>query len=94
MAFKVQKTNYENTFDLRLEHADIVDMMNDPQVLIASGNVSSTQPFQILILKPNGSEVIFSREMVSTDTLIIRFKNIATFETTGELGDIDMLPNT
>ena len=91
MAFKVQKDNIVATFDLRLSHQDLVDMMNDPQVAIDNGNVSINQNFDIVLLSPNGKETMVQRTMEPSDTLVIRFKKITNTETSDELGGVDVL---
>jgi hypothetical protein len=92
MAFKVQKDNTVATFDLRLAHSDLVDMMNDPQVSIDNGNVSATQNFEIVLISPNGKETIAQKVMEPTDKLVIRFKKVITTEVSDDLGTIDVLP--
>lgn len=94
MAFKVQKDNTVATFDLRLAHSDLVDMMNDPQVAIDNGNVSANQQFEIVLISPNGKETIAQKTMEPTDTLVIRFKKVTISEVSDDLGDIDVMPLT
>lgn len=91
MAYRVQVDRVDNTFDLRFEHADIVDMMNDPDVLIDDGNVSSFQPFDIVLLRANGTEIVL-KEMTQTDTIVFRFKKvtITTIEG-GGYSDVDVI---
>jgi|694.fasta_scaffold55069_4 hypothetical protein len=90
MASKVQNTRTQNTYELRLHHADIRDMMNDPDVLIYDGNVSATQPFDVVIKRANGQELIL-RQMNSTDTLILRFKKVTITGATDTFTDIDVI---
>lgn len=92
MAFKVQKDNTIATFDLRLSHADLVDMMNDPQVSIDNGNVAATQTFEIVLISPNGKETVAQKTMEQADTLVIRFRKVTISEVSDDLGVIDVLP--
>lgn len=90
MASKVQVNRTENTYELRLEHADIRDMMNDPDVLIYDGNVAETQGFSVVLKRSNGQELIL-KEMKSTDTLILRFKKVIITTETDPFTDIDVI---
>lgn len=79
-------------FEFALSHADIVAMMNDAQVQLQSGHVSSTQTFQIAIRKQNDSEIVLSlREMQPTDKLVFRFKQILDTSTDTEYASIDIV---
>lgn len=90
MASKVEINRTENTYELRLEHTDIRDMMNDPNVLIYDGNVSATQPFDIVLKKAGGQELIL-KQMNSTDTLILRFKKVNITTESDAFTDIDVI---
>ena len=94
MAIKVKNDNLVSTYDLRLPHLDIVDMMNDPHVLIEGGNVANNQVFEIIVRKSNGTEVSFNKTVDPTDTLIIRYKKVIITEVANNLGDVDVLPVT
>ena len=94
MAIKVKNDNLVSTYDLRLPHPDIVDMMNDPHVLIEGGNVANNQVFEIIVRKSNGTEVSFNKTVNPTDTLIIRYKKVIITEVANNLGDVDVLPGT
>lgn len=90
MASKVQVNRTENTYELRLEHADIRDMMNDPDVLIYAGNVSENQGFSVVLRRASGQELIL-KEMKSTDTLILRFKKVIITTESDPFTDIDVI---
>jgi hypothetical protein len=89
MAHKTDTIRTEETFDLVLRHPDIVDMMNDPQVLIDDGNVQPTQEFQLVLRKQNGGEIIL-KDMTPNDKLIIRFKKITVTSANTNFIDIDV----
>jgi hypothetical protein len=93
MASKVQVNRTENTYELRLQHADIRDMMNDPNVLIENGDVSETQEFTIVLMRSSGQELIL-KTMGPTDTLILRFKKITITTETDPFDDIDVINTT
>lgn len=73
MANKNNQIITNNQYEFDMSHHDIVNMMNDPQVLIEGGNVSEDQIFQIILKKSNGTEILL-KTMAQTDTLIFRFK--------------------
>lgn len=93
MASKVEVNRTENTYDLRLEHADVRAMMNDPNVLIQNGTVSATQAFTLILRKSNGQETII-KDMTSTDTLIFRFKDVTISTVEDPFDSIDVINNS
>lgn len=89
MASTNERTRTEKKFEFNIEHADLVDMMNDPEVLLNGGNVSEDQTFTLFLRKSNGSEIIL-KDMGPTDTLVVKF-NVVTVENEGDtLGGIDV----
>lgn len=89
MAGKTTTTRQEKTFDLVLDHADLVDMMNDPEVLLDGGTVSEDQSFQLVLRKSSGAESIL-KDMSATDTLVVRFKKVTITTVTGDLDGVDV----
>lgn len=89
MANKKERTKTEERFEFELDHADVVGMMNDPDVLIDDGDVASDQVFQVILKKSNGGEIIL-KDMTSTDTLVFRFTKITIVDNTTEFGGIDI----
>ncbi len=90
MASKSEKSRLEETFDFVLSHADIVGMMNDSDVLIDGGTVGSLQEFQLLLKKLNGSETVL-KDMVATDSIVIRFKKVTLTTNEDTFEDIDVI---
>lgn len=80
----------EQTFDLALTHADLVDLMNDPQALVYDGNVEDDQEFEIVLRKSSGAEVIL-KTMGENDTLVIRFRKVTITQVDAEFNDIDII---
>jgi len=76
-------------FELQLTHADIIDMMNDPDVLLDDGNVSSTQELEIVSRRLNGAETVFAK-FGPNDTLVLRFRRCTIGETVVPLNDVDV----
>lgn len=89
MAYKREKSKLEEIFDLALTHEDLVDMMNDPQVMIDGGEVSENQTFQIVLRKSSGTETIL-KEMSPTDTLVVRFTKVTISSDDTEFNDVDI----
>lgn len=89
MVSKVENTRQEETFDFVLDHADIVDMMNDPQVLLDDGTVDDAQTFEVLLRKSNGAEVKL-KDMEETDALIFRFKKVTIDNQETDLNGVDV----
>jgi hypothetical protein len=89
MANKTTNTRTEERFDFTIDHADVVSMMNDTEVLIDDGNVTDDQAFQIVFKKANGTEVIL-KEMTATDTLVFRFTKVTVVDDSTDLGGIDI----
>ena len=77
------------TFELQLSHADIIDMMNDPQVLLDGGSVSASQILEIVSRRLNGSEVVLSK-FDTTDTLVMRFSRCTTVDDVTPFIDVDI----
>lgn len=90
MVSKKENLKTDQTFDMIFTHADLVDMMNDPELFIDEGNVADDQLFSIVVRKENGSEIIL-KEMLLTDKLIVRFTKVTTATTTSTNRDIDIL---
>jgi hypothetical protein len=90
MVSKKENAVTDKTFDLIFTHADLVDMMNDPQLLVDEGNVADDQLFSIVVRKENGSEVIL-KEMLLTDKLIVRFSKKTTATNSSTNREIDVL---
>lgn len=90
MASKVEVNRTEDTYELQLQHADIRDMMNDPNVLIYNGNVSANQVFSIVLKKSGGQELIL-KDMKPNETLILRFKKVTITSETDPFTDIDVI---
>ena len=90
MASKVEVNRTEDTYELQLQHADIRDMMNDPNVLIYNGNVSANQVFSI-VLKKSGGQVLILKYMKPNETLILRFKKVTITSETDPFTDIDVI---
>lgn len=90
MASKVEVNRIEDTYELQLQHADIRDMMNDPNVLIYNGNVSANQVFSIVLKKSGGQELIL-KDMKPNETLILRFKKVTITSETDPFTDIDVI---
>lgn len=60
--------------ELTLAHADVVNMCNDPTVMLDGGTVSESQEFMVLFRKSNGSEMLLSqRNFKPGDKLVFRF---------------------
>lgn len=89
MPSKKETERSEQTFDLILDHADLVDLMNDGQVLIDGGDVADDQEFQIVLKRCNGSETVL-KTMIDTDKLVIRFTKVTITTTDDEFGDVDI----
>ena len=77
------------TFELQLSHSDIVDMMNDPEVLLDGGNVSGNQIFEIVSRRVNGAEIVLSK-FTTTDTLVMRFSRCVVNEDVTPFNDVDV----
>lgn len=89
MATTNERTRTEKKFEFEITHSDVVEMMNDPEVLLNGGDVSAEQVFSLVLRKNNGSEILL-RDMKPEDTLIFKF-NIVTVENDSEnLGGIDI----
>jgi hypothetical protein len=73
MAGAVETTRSEVTYELDLEHTDIVDMMNDAD--LESGDVDVDQEFELVLRRANGSDILL-KDMTTTDTLVIRYKKV------------------
>lgn len=89
MASKKETSRTEETFEFTLAHEDVVDMMNDPDVLIDSGDVDEEQEFQILLRRSNGSEILL-RDMTSTDELVFRFRRVTIETDSADFDDTDV----
>lgn len=79
----------EETFDLNLDHIDLIDMMNDPQVSIDDGNVSSNQILTLVLKKAGGSETIL-KDITPGEQLVIRFKKVTINQEEASFNDIDI----
>jgi hypothetical protein len=90
MANKKDQLRSEEAFEFDITHQDIVDMMNDPQVLIDGGHVSDSQEFH-LFLKKNSGQEMFLKIMKATDTLVIRFKKVEIVQDTVDFTGIDVV---
>ena len=76
-------------FEFALSHADIRDMMNDPNVLLNGGNILSSQDFKMVLRKTNGVEVGL-RTIKNTDKIVFRFsKTVETVNDT-QYTDVDI----
>jgi hypothetical protein len=82
MASTNERTRTEKKFQFELSHADVVGMMNDPQVLLNGGDVAEEQVFSMVLKKANGTEILL-KDLKPTDTLLFRF-NVVTIEDDGE----------
>ncbi len=89
LASKKENQKSESIFDLEFDHSDIVAMMNDPQVLLNGGTVSSSQVFQIVLKRANGAESVL-KDMNTTDTIIFRFTTTDQDITTVDFTAIDI----
>lgn len=89
MATSNERVRTETTYEFDLEHADIVGMMNDPQVLLEGGNVDGEQVFQLVLRKETGGEIVL-KDLNPTDTLVIRYSKVVTEDNETVLGSIDV----
>jgi hypothetical protein len=72
MATSNTGTRTETSYQFELSHGDIVDMMNDPQVLLQGGDVAGNQVFAVFLKKGNGTHILL-KDMKASDTLVFRF---------------------
>ncbi len=79
----------EQTFELSLEHSDIRDLMNDPQVLLDGGGIASTQVMTVIHRKAGGSESRL-KEFSDGDTIVFTFKKIDIIDNTTTYTDVDI----
>lgn len=89
MASKNENSTTTQILDLILPHADFVAMMNDPDVLLGGGSVSSNQTFQLVLRKSNGTEIAL-KDMVSDDTLVVRFNKVNVTNSSADYGGVDV----
>ena len=72
MSTKNQPQTVQQDFQFFLAHQDVVNMMNDPDVLVDGGAVQTTQTFEVWIEKSNGTR-IYLRDMQPTDRVMFQF---------------------
>lgn len=89
MVAKRESDKSTEVFELHLTHSDIIDMMNDPDVLLDDGTVASDQELEIACRKTSGSESVLCKIIVS-DTLVLRFRRTVITDTTTPLNDVDI----
>lgn len=89
MANTNTKQRSEATYEFQITQTDIVGMMNDPQVALEGGHVDSNQTLQLVLKKPNGSEIVL-KDMQQSDILVFRYSKIVETSTTNNLGAIDV----
>lgn len=91
MPLKKEGLRTTESFEFTLTHADVVDLMNDTQVQLNSGNVLSTQVFDLCMQTSiGGGNEIRLRQLKPNDKLIFKF-NIVTQDGTAEaVGDLDV----
>ena len=88
MVSKNEVITLDSVFELKLTHADILDMMNDPDVDLAGG-VDPAQILDAIIVRGNGSEISAGRFEVG-DTLLFRFKKRTIQGGETGLNDVDV----
>lgn len=89
MVAKREQSKDQGTYELLLTHADIIDMMNDPQVQLSGNTVPANQVLEIASRKPNGSESIIQK-FEASDTLVMRFRSCVVDDQTTPLIDVDI----
>jgi hypothetical protein len=89
MVAKREQSKDQGTYELLLTHADIINMMNDPQVQLSGNTVSATQVLEIASRKQNGSEVVIQK-FEPNDTLVMRFRSCAVDDQTTPLNGVDI----
>lgn len=90
MVSKSERSRNCETFEFILDHPDIVDMMQDPDVLLDGGNVPEGQEFAVVVRRPNGAETIMY--MRAVDLLIIRYSRLTDMRSDTDYQDVDILP--
>lgn len=89
MASKSEINKSTETFTFVLDHTDIIDMMNDPQVLIDGGNVGNDQVVSIHLKRPNKSE-LFLKRMGPNDKILFKFNKVSSVKSDDAFVDVDV----
>lgn len=91
MATKKEGTRITTSYEFTLTHADVVSLMNDAQVQLQEGNVSSNQVFQLNLTKASGSGGdIRLRQFSPNDKLVFKFNVVVQDGTAENLGNLDV----
>lgn len=89
MPSKKQSLTETKIFELVLSHQDVVDLMNDPDVLIDNGTVNAAQEFEVVVRRSSGSETIVCC-FKDTDDLVVRFRKTSTTTEDTNFTDADI----
>lgn len=89
MPLKREGTRTTETYEFTLTHADVVDLMNDTQVQLNSGNVLSTQFLDVCMQASNGSEIRL-RQFRPDDKIVFKFNIVIQDGVAEAVGDLDV----
>lgn len=91
MSIKNQPLVNQQTYQFFLQHYDVVNMMNDPDVLLEDGHVDPSQVFEVWIEKANGTR-IYLRDMQPTDKVLFQFNVLSQTQSPVNYTQINVTP--
>ena len=89
MSIKNEAVTTKESFQFYLQHADVVNMMNDADVALDDRNVDVNQTFEVWLEKANGSNIYF-RDFKTSDKVLFHFFRITDTDGTAQFNNIDV----
>jgi hypothetical protein len=88
MAEKRESSRSTQEYELVLSHADVVELMQDPDVGM---DPEDDEQFYLFVRKPNESEINLNlRPLYENDKLVIRFYRVVDASVDTEFTDVDI----